>query len=62
MAVNRVRIIEDFLNRNKLTMIPSGLNTNQADVLLNLHLYLYHRLPGERNMEVLTKETLKAKK
>ena len=62
MAVNRVRIIEDYLHRHALPAIPTGISTNQVDILLNLHLYLYHRLPEEKNMEQLTRETLKAVK
>ena len=40
--------------------IPQGIHTKNIDVLLNLHLYLYHRLPSADKMEELKRITLKA--
>ena len=62
VAELRQRIIDEYLQTHSLQQIPQGIGTNKVDVLLNLHLYLYHRLPSAENMEELKRATFKMAK
>ena len=37
--------MQEYLQLHQLTRIPIGVNTTDKEVLTNLHLYMYHRLP-----------------
>ena len=62
IAELRQRHIDDYLHRHSLRQIPQGINTKSIDILLNLHLYLYHRLPSKHKLAELKHALMKAKK
>ena len=45
--------IDDYLSYHCLNAIPIGVKTLDVEVLTNIHLYLYHRLPSPEALKVL---------
>ena len=43
--------IDDYLSFNHLNSIPIGVKSLDVEVLTNLHLYLYHRLPDPDSLQ-----------